>query len=99
MSENNIDRELYEKEYVGFFTEDAIENLKDVINLVDCLIATTADANNNHHIDICRGMLISVLNIMSRELRSIKSDMHYSGGIFSRYKAETAGIAKAISNK
>lgn len=34
MSENQNVRNIYKKEYAGFFTEDSIGSLEDVINVI-----------------------------------------------------------------
>ncbi len=94
MSENQNVRNIYKKEYTGFFTENSIENLNDVINFIVVISEfsrgdTRVQANE----------MESLANILYRELQTIKSGMHSSGGIFSWHSAETAGIAKAISNE
>ncbi|EMQ5025203.1 TPA: hypothetical protein JEX60_002020 [Escherichia coli] len=94
MSENQNIRNTYIREYAGFFTEDSIENLNDVINFINIISEfsrkdTLVQANE----------MESLANILYRELQTIKSGMHSSGGIFSWHSAETAGIAKAISNE
>ncbi|HAU9112363.1 TPA: hypothetical protein JFB78_005010 [Escherichia coli] len=94
MSENQNIRNAYIREYAGFFTEDSIENLNDVINFINIISEfsrkdTLVQANE----------MESLANILYRELQTIKSGMHSSGGIFSWHSAETAGIAKAISNE
>ncbi|MGT4779356.1 hypothetical protein ACRWD1_03950 [Escherichia coli] len=94
MSENQNIRNTYIREYAGFFTEDSIENLNDVINFINIISEfsrkdTLVQANE----------MESLANILYRELQTIKSGMHSSGGIFSWHSAETAGIAKTISNE
>ncbi|EIH0397374.1 hypothetical protein DEN77_004596 [Escherichia coli] len=94
MSENQNIRNIYKKEYAGFFTEESIENLNDVINFIVVISefsrrGTLVQANE----------MESLANILDRELQTIKSGMHSSGGIFSWHSAETAGIAKTISNE
>ncbi|EEW1032840.1 hypothetical protein ACHZFI_000236 [Escherichia coli] len=93
-SENFLDRE-----YVGFFTESAKEDLTDVINLVSLISVVFDDKNGGASAEIINEEIASLSNIIYRELQSIKSGMHSSGGIFSWHSAETAGIAKAISNE
>ena len=93
-SENFLDRE-----YVGFFTESAKEDLTDVINLVSLISVVFDDKNGRASAEIINEEIASLSNIIYRELQSIKSGMHSSGGIFSWQSAETAGIAKAISNE
>ncbi|EEY5752593.1 hypothetical protein ERU66_24165 [Escherichia coli] len=93
-SENFLDRE-----YVGFFTESAKEDLTDVINLVSLISVVFDDKNGGALAEIINEEIASLSNIIYRELQSIKSGMHSSGGIFSWHSAETAGIAKAISNE
>ena len=94
MSENQNIRNIYIKEYSGFFTEDAIENLNDVMNLI-----VVISEFSRRDIQVQPNEMESLANILYRELQAIKSGMHLSGGIFSWYSAETAGIAKAISNE
>ncbi|KAE9866505.1 hypothetical protein GP982_23935 [Escherichia coli] len=94
MSENQNIRNTHIREYTGFFTENSIENLNDVINFINIISEfsrkdTLVQANE----------MESLANILYRELQTIKSGMHLSGGIFSWHSAETAGIAKAISNE
>ncbi|MEB5812381.1 hypothetical protein [Escherichia coli] len=89
MSENQNIRNTYIREYAGFFTEDSIENLNDVINFINIISEfsrkdTLVQANE----------MESLANILYRELQTIKSGMHSSGGIFSWHSAETAGIAR-----
>ncbi|HDR8825774.1 TPA: hypothetical protein QDA62_004693, partial [Escherichia coli] len=57
------------------------------------------DKNGRASAEIINEEIVSLSNIIYRELQSIKSGMHSSGGIFSWHSAETAGIAKAISNE
>ncbi|MED8279830.1 hypothetical protein Q5471_01175 [Escherichia coli] len=93
-SENFLDRE-----YAGFFTESAKEDLTDVINLVSLISVVFGDKNGGASAEIINEEIVSLSNIIYRELQTIKSGMHSSGGIFSWHSAETAGIAKAISNE
>ncbi|HAN9263362.1 TPA: hypothetical protein ACWRBI_004693 [Escherichia coli] len=99
MSENQNIRNIYKKEYAGFFTEDSIENLEDVINVIALLSTLTGEINTSERMPVQINEMESLTNILYRELRAIKSGMHTSGGIFSWHSAETAGIAKAISNE
>ncbi|VEW03922.1 hypothetical protein [Escherichia coli] len=94
MSENQNIRNTYIKEYAGFFTEDSIENLNDVINFI-----TVISEFSRKDTFVQANEMESLANILYRELQTIKSGMHSSGGIFSWHSAETAGIAKAISNE
>ncbi|WP_407905834.1 hypothetical protein [Escherichia coli] len=94
MSENQNIRNIYKKEYAGFFTEDSIENLEDVINFI-----TVISEFSRGDTRVQANEMESLANILYRELQTIKSGMHSSGGIFSWHSAETAGIAKAISNE
>ncbi|EMS0077998.1 hypothetical protein ACEPIY_000278 [Escherichia coli] len=94
MSENQNIRNTYIKEYAGFFTEDSIENLNDVINFI-----TIISEFSRKDMFVQANEMESLANILYRELQTIKSGMHSSGGIFSWHSAETAGIAKAISNE
>ncbi|HAO9529247.1 TPA: hypothetical protein IRN28_001268 [Escherichia coli] len=94
MSENQNIRNIYKKEYAGFFTEDSIENLNDVINFI-----TVISEFSRKDTFVQANEMESLANILYRELQTIKSGMHSSGGIFSWHSAETAGIAKAISNE
>lgn len=93
-SENFLDRE-----YAGFFTESTKEDLTDVINLVSLISVVFGDKNGGASAEIINEEIVSLSNIIYRELQTIKSGMHSSGGIFSWHSAETAGIAKAISNE
>lgn len=99
MSENQNYTDILDKEYIGFFTESAKEDLADVINLVSLMSVVFGDKNGGASAEIINEEIVSLSNIIYRELQSIKSGMHLSGGIFSWRKAETAGIAKAISNE
>ncbi|WP_097340971.1 hypothetical protein [Escherichia coli] len=94
MSENQNIRNTYIKEYAGFFTEDSIENLNDVINFI-----TVISEFSRGDTRVQANEMESLANILYRELQTIKSGMHSSGGIFSWHSAETAGLAKAISNE
>ncbi|EFJ2733465.1 hypothetical protein G5H01_000237 [Escherichia coli] len=89
MSENQNIRNTYIKEYAGFFTEDSIENLNDVINFIT--VISEFSRGDTH---VRANEMESLANILYRELQTIKSGMHSSGGIFSWHKAEAAGIAK-----
>ncbi|EFJ2908007.1 hypothetical protein G5G56_000778 [Escherichia coli] len=89
MSENQNIRNTYIKEYAGFFTEDSIENLNDVINFI-----TVISEFSRGDTRVQANEMESLANILYRELQTIKSGMHSSGGIFSWHKAEAAGIAK-----
>ncbi|EPT4165530.1 hypothetical protein ACVWV2_003648 [Escherichia coli] len=94
MSENQNYANLLHKEYVGFFTEDAKEDLTDVINLVSLISVVFGDKNGRASAEIINEEIVSLSNIIYRELQSIKSGMHLSGGIFSWRQAEAAGIAR-----
>lgn len=89
MPENQNIRNIYSKEYSGFFTEDAIENLNDVINFI--VVISESFCRNA---PVQANEMESLANILYRELQTIKSGMHLSGGIFSWHKAEAAGIAR-----
>lgn len=99
MSERQNRENILDREYVGFFTESAKEDLADVINLVSLISVVFGDKNGGASAEIINEEVVSLSNIIYRELQSIKSGMHSSGGIFSWHSAETAGIAKAISNE
>lgn len=99
MSENKNYADVLDKEYIGFFTENAKEDLADVINLIGLISVIFGDKNGGVPAEIINEEIVSLSNIIYRELQSIKSGMHLSGGIFSWRKAEAAGIAKAISNE
>ncbi|EFM6085779.1 hypothetical protein RCO15_17290 [Escherichia coli] len=94
MSENQNVRNIYKKEYAGFFTEDSIGSLEDVINVIALFSALTGEINTKERITVQSDEMESLTNILYRELRAIKSGMHLSGGIFSWHKAEAAGIAR-----
>lgn len=94
MSENQNYANLLHKEYVGFFTEDAKEDLTDVINLVNLMSIMFDERSCGVGAGITNKDITSLSNIISRELQSIKSGMHLSGGIFSWRQAEAAGIAR-----
>lgn len=99
MSERQNSENILDREYVGFFTESAKEDLADVINLVSLISVVFGDKNGGASAEIINEEIVSLSNIIYRELQTIKSGMHSSGGIFSWHSAETAGIAKAISNE
>lgn len=99
MSKRENSEIFLDREYVGFFTESAKEDLTDVINLVSLISVVFGDKNGRASAEIINEEIVSLSNIIYRELQSIKSGMHSSGGIFSWHSAETAGIAKAISNE
>ncbi|EAB6122110.1 hypothetical protein D6Q91_10190 [Salmonella enterica subsp. enterica] len=94
MSENQIYADILDKEYIGFFTENAKEELADVINLLSLISVIFGDKNGGVPAEIVNEEIVSLSNIIYRELQSIKSGMHLSGGIFSWRKAEAAGIAR-----
>lgn len=95
MSENQNGENILDREYVGFFTESAKENLADVINLISLISVIFGDRSGRASVEIINEEIVSLSNIIYRELQSIKSDMHLSGGIFSWRKAETVGLIKA----
>lgn len=99
MSKRQNSEFFLDREYAGFFTESAKEDLTDVINLVSLISVVFGDKNGRASAEIINEEIVSLSNIIYRELQSIKSGMHSSGGIFSWHSAETAGIAKAISNE
>lgn len=94
MSENKNYADVLDKEYIGFFTENAKEDLADVINLIGLISVIFGDKNGGVPAEIINEEIVSLSNIIYRELQSIKSGMHLSGGIFSWRKAEAAGIAR-----
>ncbi|HDI8430960.1 TPA: hypothetical protein PPE00_002427 [Escherichia coli] len=94
MSENQNYADILDKEYIGFFTENTKEDLADVINLVNLISLVFDDRNCGASAKITNKAVVSLSNIIYRELQSIESGMHLSGGIFSWHKAEAAGIAK-----
>ncbi|HDH8530251.1 TPA: hypothetical protein PJM12_002885 [Escherichia coli] len=94
MSENKNYADVLDKEYIGFFTENAKEDLADVINLIGLISVIFGDKNGRVPAEIINEEIVSLSNIIYRELQSIKSGMHLSGGIFSWRKAEAAGIAR-----
>ncbi|EES2676038.1 hypothetical protein P4G36_12905 [Escherichia coli] len=99
MSERQNRENILDREYAGFFTESAKEDLTDVINLVSLISVVFGDKNGGASAEIINEEIVSLSNIIYRELQTIKSGMHLSGGIFSWHSAEKAGIAKAISNE
>lgn len=99
MSENQNYADILDKEYIGFFTESAKEDLADVINLINLISIMFSERDCGASAEITNKAIVSLFNILYRELETIKSGMHTSGGIFSWHSAETAGIAKAISNE
>ncbi|EGB0943130.1 hypothetical protein H6Y45_000900 [Escherichia coli] len=99
MSERQNSENILDIEYAGFFTESAKEDLTDVINLVSLISVVFGDKNGRASAGIINEEIASLSNIIYRELQTIKSGMHSSGGIFSWHSAETAGIAKTISNE
>lgn len=94
MSERQNYADLLRKEYVGFFTEDAKEDLTDVINLVNLISLVFDERNCRVATEITNKDIVSLSNIICRELQSIKSGMYLSGGIFSWHQAEAAGIVQ-----
>ncbi|EFL0483785.1 hypothetical protein G8G26_001910 [Escherichia coli] len=94
MSENQNYADILDKEYIGFFTENTKEDLADVINLVNLISLVFDDSNYGVSAEITNKAVVSLSNIIYRELQSIKSGMHLSGGIFSWRQAEVAGIAR-----
>lgn len=99
MSERQNSENILDIEYAGFFTESAKEDLTDIINLVSLISAVFGDKNGGASAEIINEEIASLSNIIYRKLQTIKSGMHSSGGIFSWHSAETAGIAKTISNE
>lgn len=94
MSENQNIRNIYKKEYAGFFTEDSIENLEDVINVIALLSALTGEINTSERMPVQINEMESLTNILYRELRAIKSGMHTSGGIFHGIMPKPPGLPK-----
>ncbi|MHT50826.1 hypothetical protein D9I34_01905 [Escherichia coli] len=94
MSENQNYADILDKEYIGFFTESAKEDLTDVINLVNIMSIMFGERSCGAGAEITNKDIVSLFNIIYRELETIKSGMHLSGGIFSWHKAEAAGITK-----
>lgn len=94
MSENQNYADILDKEYIGFFTESAKEDLTDVINLVSLISVVFGDKNGGASAEIINEEIVSLSNIIYRELQSIKSGMHSSGGFFSWRQAEAAGITQ-----
>ncbi len=94
MSERQNYADILDKEYIGFFTEDAKEDLTDVINLINLMSIMFDERSCGVGAEITNKDITSLSNIISRELQSIKSGMHLSGGIFSWRQAEAAGIAR-----
>ncbi|EFE3781934.1 hypothetical protein ABLI16_000316 [Escherichia coli] len=94
MSERQNYADILDKEYIGFFTENTKEDLADVINLVNLISLVFDDRNCGVSAEITNKAVVSLSNIIYRELQSIESGMHLSGGIFSWHKAEAAGIAR-----
>ena len=99
MSENQNVRNIYRKEYTGFFTEDSINNLDDVINIMELIAVLFCELEGKSAVSFQSKEMASITNLLYRELCAVKSGMHLSGRLFSWHKAETAGIAKAISNE
>ncbi|OSK32961.1 hypothetical protein EAMG_03506 [Escherichia coli M056] len=94
MSEKQNNRDIYKREFAGFFTEDSINNLDDVINVIALLSALTGEINTRGGMSVQINEMVSLTNILYRELQSIKTDLHPSGGIFSWHKAEAVGLIK-----
>lgn len=94
MSENQNYADILDKEYIGFFTESAKEDLEDVINLIDLISIMFSQRDCGASSEITNKAIVSLFNIIYRELETIKSGMHLSGGIFSWHKAEAAGITQ-----
>ncbi|VEW07211.1 conserved hypothetical protein [Escherichia coli] len=94
MSEHQNSENILDIEYAGFFTESAKEDLTDVINLVSLISVVFGDKNGGASAEIINEEIVSLSNIIYRELQTIKSGMHLSGGIFSWRQAEAAGITR-----
>lgn len=94
MSENKNCTDILDEEYIGFFTENAKEDLADVTNLIDLIFIMFGERDCGVSAEITNKAIVSLFNIIYRELETIKSGMHLSGGIFSWRKAEAAGIAR-----
>ncbi|HAO9529441.1 hypothetical protein [Escherichia coli] len=94
MSENQNIRNIYKKEYAGFFTEDSIDNLDDVINIMGLMATLFCELDGKSPVTFQSKEMASITNVLYRELCAAKSGMHFSGGIFSWHKAEAAGIAR-----
>ncbi|HBB8935541.1 hypothetical protein RCU96_22600 [Escherichia coli] len=95
MSENQNYADILAKRYIGFFTESAKEDLEDVIKLIKLIHAILGDKNGGTTTVIINEEIVSLFNIIYRELQSIKSGIHLSGGIFSWREAEAVGLIKA----
>ena len=98
MSEYQDGNNHFDGEYIGFFTEDAKENLNDVINLIRLISIVFGDKNGKAIAEIVNEEIVSLNNIIHRELQSIKSGLHLSGGIFSWREAEAGGFIKITNN-
>lgn len=92
MSERQNSENILDREYVGFFTESAKEDLADVINLVSLISVVFGDKNGGVSAEIINEEIVSLSNIIYRELQTIKSGMHLSGGIFHGTKLKPQGL-------
>ncbi|EMB7581186.1 hypothetical protein VAD58_002535 [Escherichia coli] len=95
MSENQNYADILAEKYIGFFTERAKENLEDVINLIRLIYSILGDKSGGTTTVIINKEMVSLFNIIDRELQSVKSGIHPSGRIFSWCEAEAVGLIKA----
>ncbi|MBW5819573.1 hypothetical protein [Yersinia enterocolitica] len=93
MFQNQANTNIHRKEYAGFFTEDSINNLDDVINIIGVLSKLFGCVDDDPIITIQGWEMASLVNLLHQELQMVRSGLHFSGGIFSWHKAEMAGIA------
>lgn len=94
MSENQNYADILDKEYIGFFTESAKEDLEDVINLIDLISIMFGERHCGASSEITNKVIVSLFNIIYRELETIKSGMHLSGGIFHGTKLKPQGLPR-----
>ncbi|HFW4211644.1 TPA: hypothetical protein ACIBOM_004777 [Salmonella enterica subsp. enterica serovar Reading] len=82
----NIDSCKYSltNKFTGFFTEDALDNLDDVISTVDFLSLVSGNAKDNKEGALLDNRMANGLfNILGRELEGIKASLLVCGGAFS----------------
>ncbi|ELO4318136.1 hypothetical protein QUQ52_000778 [Escherichia coli] len=98
MSEYQDNNNIYEKEYSGFFTEDAVDDFNDVVNAIELLATLFDEINGKSAVTHESKHIAAITKIIYRELQSIKSGLHLSGGIFSWHEAEARGLIKHTDN-
>lgn len=84
MSTVNESKYTLRNRYAGFCTEDSLDNLNDVINVVNFLSTMAGAAKCNKEGAILdNGIANGIFNILGREIESIKESLFLCGGTFS----------------